>query len=488
MKKGIEGQRFLGRMTVNLLSKDELENIHNATLEILENPGLIIPSKRALEILEKAGANVNYKKNSVTISPHIVKEALKSAPKTIRYCARNPKHDILLEKKETYFVTDGAAVYIRDIETGKRRSSTSEDLAQWARIMDSLSKIHVLWPSMTPTELPDHLQRIHALATSLNNTEKHVESYANDAREARYEIEIAAAVVGGKEELRKRPIISAVQCPIAPLKFDKGLIEAVIEFAEASIPVVPLSMPLAGQTAPATLAGTLAVTSAEILGSLVVSEFANPGAPVLYGACPGNIDFRTGSMVISPEYGLVNTGLAQLAHYYDLPSEVCGGCSTSKVVDAQAVYERVLTLIPVILAGPDLVAGMGGLEDAKTMAPELLVIDNEILEEILRLVQGFIVNNEALALDIIRKVGPGGHYLTQRHTISHIKDHWIPKISNRRTYDAWLKAHTKDIATVAREKVKEILATHKPEPIPKDTQKEISRITKRYEEEFPKQG
>jgi len=478
----------LGRTTLNLLSKDELKNIHNATLEILENPGLIIPSKRALEILEKTGANVNYEKSSVIIPSHIVEEALKKAPKTIRYCARNPKHDILLEKKETYFTTDGAGVYIRDMETGERRSSTSEDLAQWARIMDSLSKIHVLWPSITPTELPGSLQRIHALITALNNTEKHVEQQAFNAREAQYEIEIAAAVVGGKGGLRKRPIISAVQCPVAPLKFDTGSIEAVIEFAKAGIPVVPLSMSLAGQTGPATLAGTLAVTSAEILGSLVVSEFANPRAPVLYGACPGNIDFRTGSMVISPEYGLINIGLAQLARYYDLPSEVCGGCSSSKVVDAQAAYERVLTLTPVILAGPDLVAGMGGLEDAKTMAPELLVIDNEILEGILRLAQGFDVSDETLALDIIREVGPGGHYLTQKHTIDHIKDHWIPKISDRRTYDSWLKADAKDIVTVAKEKVEEILATHKPEPIPEDTRKEISQIIKRYEEEVSKQG
>jgi len=478
----------MGRASLNLLSKDELDNIHETTLEILENPGLIIPSKRALEILERAGANVNHEKNSVTIPSNIVEEALKKAPKTIRYGARKPNYDILLEKKETYFTTDGYGVFIRDIETGERRSSTNEDLAKWARITDSLSKIHVLWPSVMPTELPDHLQRIYALVTSLNNTEKHVEGYAIDAREARYEIEIAAAVVGGMEKLKRRPIISAVQCPIAPLKFDKGLTDAVIEFAKAGIPVVPLSMPMAGQTGPATLAGTLAVTSAEILGSLVISEFANPGAPVLYGACPGNIDFRTGTLVTSPEYGLVNTGLAYLARYYDLPSEICGGCSGSKVVDAQAAYERTLTLTSAILAGPDLVVGMGGLEDAKTMAPELLVIDNEVLEGILRLVRGFEVNDETLALDIIRKVGPGGHYLTQKHTVDHIKDHWTPKISDRKAYDAWLKAGAKDIVTVAREKVKEILATHKPEPIPKDIQKEISQIIKRYEKEFSKQG
>jgi len=478
----------MGRASLNLLSKDELDRIHNSTLEILEKPGLIIPSEGALEILERAGANVNREKNSVTIPSNIVKEAVKKAPKTIRYGARNPKYDILLEKKQTYFTTDGCGIFIRDIETGERRSSTTEDLVQWARVTDFLSYIHVLWPAALSTELPDHLQRIYALVTFLNNTEKHIEGYVIDAREARYEIEIAAAVLGDKDELKRRPIISAVQCPIAPLKFDKGLIEAVIEFAKVGIPVVPLSMPLAGLTAPATLAGTLVVTNAEILGSLVISELVNPGAPVVYGACPGNIDFRTGSMVISPEYGLVNVGLAQLARYYNLPSEVCGGCSSSKVVDAQAAYERVLTLTPVILAGPDLVVGMGKLEDAKTMALELLVIDNEILEGILRLVQGFDVSDETIALDIIRKVGPGGHYLTQKRTVNHIKDHWIPKISDRKAYDAWLKAGAKDIVAVAKEKVKEILATHKPEPIPKDVQKEISKIVKRFEEEFSKQS
>ena len=471
----------------NLLSKDELCNIHNATLEILENPGLIIPSERALNILETAGASVNYKKNNATIPSNIVEEAIKKAPKTIRYSARNPKYDILLEKKETYFTTDGSGTFIRDFETGERRSSTAEDLAKWTILADYLHMIHVFWPSVTPTDVPEPLQEINTWIISLSNTEKHVEGGANNASEARFSIEIAAAIVGGKEELRKRPIISAVQCPISPLRFERGLIEANIEYAKAGVPVVPLTMPLSGETAPVTLAGTLAVTNAEVIGSLIISQFVSPGSPILYGACPSNIDFRTGVFVCSPESGLLNMALAQLAHYYDLPSEICGGCSDSKVPDAQAAYERTLTLIPAILAGPDIVCGMGGLEAAKTMSPELLVIDNEILEGILRLVRGFEVSYDTLALDIIRKVGSGGHYLAQRHTLNHfMKEHWIPKISDRRAYEIWKKEGGKGIHEVAREKANEILATHKPEPIPKDVQKEISQILKRYKKEFLK--
>jgi len=472
---------------LNLLSKDELYNIHNATLEILENLGLMIPSERTLNILETAGASVNYKKNNATISSNIVEEAIKKAPKTIRYSARNPKYDILLEKKETYFTTDGSGTFIRDFETGERRSSTAEDLAKWTRLADYLHMIHVFWPSVTPTDVPEPLQEIKTWIISLSNTEKHVEGGANNASEARFSIEIAAAIVGGKEELRKRPIISAVQCPISPLRFERGLIEANIEYAKAGVPVVPLTMPLSGETAPVTLAGTLAVTNAEVIGSLVISQFVSPGSPILYGACPSNIDFRTGIFVCSPESGLLNVALAQLARYYDLPSEICGGCSDSKVPDAQAAYERTLTLLPAILAGPDIVCGMGGLEAAKTMAPELLIIDNEILEGILRLVRGFEVSDDTLALDIIRKVGSGGHYLAQRHTLNRfMKEHWIPKISDRRAYDIWKKEGGKDIHEVAREKANEILATHKPEPIPKDVQKEISQILKRYKKEFLK--
>ena len=471
----------MARARLNLLSKDELYSIHNATLEILENPGLMIPSERALNILETAGANVNYKDKTTGIPSSIVEEALKRAPKTIKYSARSPKYDILLEKKKTYFTTDGYGTFIRDFETGERRSSTAEDLAKWTILADYLPMIHVFWPSLTPSDVPEPLQEINTWVISLSNTEKHVEGGASNANEAQFSIEIAAAIVGGKEELRKRPIISVVQCPISPLRFESGLIEANIEYAKAGVPVVPLTMPLAGETAPVTLAGTLAVNNAEVLGSLVVSEFASPGAPVLYGACPSNIDFRTGLFVCSPESGLLNVALAQLAHYYDLPSEICGGCSDSKVPDAQAAYERTLTLLPAILAGPDIVCGMGGLEAAKTMVPELLIIDNEILEGILRLVRGFEVSDDTLALDVIRKVGLGGHYLAEKHTLNRfMKEHWMPKISDRRAYDIWKREGEKGIHDVAREKANEILATHKPEPLPKDVQKEISLILKRY--------
>ncbi len=474
----------MGKASLNLLSRSEVEAIHHATLEILETSGLNIPSETALKILDKAGAKVDYKNNRVTIPEHVVKEAIKKAPKTIKYCARNPKYDFVLDKKETHFGTDGYAVFIRDLETGRRRNSTKEDLARWAVVADSLSMVHNFWPSVAATEVPEQIQFTYAMATSLNNTEKHVEGEAKNAREARYQIEIAAAIVGGEEELRKRPIISAVACPVAPLGYETGLLESTIEFSKAGIPVVPLAMPVSGQTGPMTIAGTLVVNNAEVLGNLVVCEFANLGAPVLYAGCPSSMDLRTGKFICAPESELVNGALTSLARYYDLPCEISGGASNSNTLDVQAGYERTLVLTT-LLTGPDILCCLGGLEASNTMCPELLVIDNEILEEGLRIARGFEVNPDTLAVDVIRKVGPGGHYLAEKHTITHMRtEQWVPKISNLQTYGAWEEAGSKDIVTVAREKIKEILATHKPEPLPKDVQEEISRIMKRCEKEF----
>lgn len=473
------------RSTINILSRGEIEDIHNASLEILENPGLEILSKRALDILKEAGGNVNYEKNRATIPRHLVKEALEKAPKTLTYGARNPKNSFLLDKREIHFTTNGYAVFIRDYETGERRYSTREDLARWAVLADYLDMVHVIWPSLNPTDVPEHMQRLTALFTCLSNSEKHVEHFAENAREAQYEIEIAAAIAGDKEELKKKPIISAVQCPIAPLRFDKGLTDAVIEFAMAGVPVVSLSMPLTGLTGPVTLAGSLVVNNVEVLGNVVISEFTAPGAPLIYAGSPGTIDFKTGAYVEAPENILLNAALTQIARYYDLPCEVSGGSSSSKLPDAQAAYDGAIGFLTTILTGPDLLCGLGGIESASTMSPEMLIIDNEIIEEALRIAHGIQVSDYALAVDVIRKVGPGGNFLAEKHTLDNLlKEHLVPKISNRETYETWRRNGSKSIMEVSREKTKDILEKHKPKAIEKNVQFKIEDIMKKAQIEL----
>jgi len=321
--------------------------------------------------------------------------------------------------------------------------------------------------------------------TSLRNSEKHFEGDSTTGKEAQYQIEIAAAIVGGREELRERPIFSHVICTLPPLCYEKGMTEASIELGRAGIPVAIMPMPTAGGTGPATLAGTMVVSNAEFLGGLVIQEFASPSAPVVYAAGVDTMDFKTGSNTESPESSLMNLGLNQVAHYYDLPSEIgVTGGNTSKVLDTQAGYERARTILTHILTTPDISLGSGALEDSRMTSAEALVIDNEIIDYALRFIEGFEVNEDTLAVDIIDKVGPGGIYLGEKHTVQHFRERWMSRLSDISSYETWEKRGSRTIDEVAREKVSEILATHEVTPLLDDVEKEIGRILKRAESEL----
>ncbi|MCK4354033.1 MAG: trimethylamine methyltransferase family protein [Dehalococcoidia bacterium] len=476
----------MSKPKIQFLSGDEIEALHNASLEVLERTGVKVMSEKALNILREAGAKVDYGKNHAIIPRNLVEEALRKAPRAIKYCARNPKRDFVLNKGEIHFTTGGSPPCIIDWKTGERRTSTNEDLARWTRIADYLNNVHVVWPSVTPSDVPAPMQGLTGLVTVLRNTEKHVEHGALNARDARNNIEIAAAIVGGEEQLKKRSILSGIACPISPLTYDKGITEGAIEYGKAGVPIVIFPMPLAGETAPATLAGTVVVNNAENLGNLVILEFANPGAPVLYGSASSIANLKTGEYSPgSPERGIIHMALAQLVNYYHLPCELCSGNCDCKVPDIQAGFERAMNLTAAMLmGGVDIIDGVGAIDASNAMSPELLVIDNEIIDGIRRLTRGFEVDDDTLALDVIDKVGPGGIFLGEKHTLEHYKKEiWMPEISDKNTFTTWRKMGSKTMDKVAKEKVDEILATHKPEPIPEDVEKEIARILKRAETE-----
>ena len=473
----------MSKPVATFLSKGEIEAIHGASLEVLEDVGIKVMSEQALTILEEAGAKVDYGKNYASIPKNLVEEALKVAPKTITYGARNPKYDFVLNKKQPHFCADGDPPFILDWETGERRYSTTEDVAHCAVIADYLDHVQLTWVMLTPTEIPSPMQDLVAICTCLRNTEKHVEDEALNAVIARYQIEIATAIVGDKKRLRERPIISAVQCPFSPLTYDKGITEGAIELGKAGVPVVIYPMPLLGATSPATMAGTVVIGNADFLGGLVIQELAAPGAPVVYSVGTGTMDFKTGAESDSPDDSLMQVALGQLAHYYRLPDERPIFYGTSKLLDTQAGNYRLSSLLAHMLIEPvpDIVLGLGGL--GGTTSLEAMIIDNEIVDYALRFAQGFEVNDDTLAMDVIRKVGPGGNFLGEKHTLEHFKDAWTPKI-NINALRTWEQEGVESMGKLANEKVKEILATHKPEPLPEDVDKEVSRILKRAEAEL----
>jgi len=473
----------MSKPVVSFLSKGEIEAIHGASLEVLEEVGIKVMSEQALTILEEAGAKVDYGKNYASIPKTLVEEALKATPKTITYGARNPKYDFVLNKKQPHFCADGDPPFILDWETGERRYSTTEDVAHCAVIADYLDHVQLTWVMLTPTDVPAPMQDLVAMCTCLRNTEKHVEDEAMNAVVARYQIEIATAIVGDEKRLRARPIISAVQCPFSPLTYDKGITEGAIELGKAGIPVVIYPLPLSGATSPATPAGTMVVANADFLGGLVIQELANPGAPVVYSVGAGTMNFKTGEGSGSPEGPLMELGLGQLARYYGLPDERPIFYGASKLLARQSGHHRVSSFITQMLTEPvpDIVLGLGGL--GGTTSPEAMVIDNEIVDYVLRFVRGFEVSDATMAVDVIRKVGPGGNFLGEKHTLEHFRERWMSRLDID-SLETWEKKGIESIGKLANEKVKEILATHKPEPLPEDVDKEVSRILKRAEAEL----
>ncbi len=471
----------------SLMSKDDLDSIHWATLEVMENTGVKIYSKQALKILDDAGAFVDYDKNMAKIPAHLVEEALRKAPKHIRLYARNPRFDIKLDGRHVYFSTDGIGIATIDFETGEKRDSTKNDVATAAIIADALEELHIYWPMVVATDVPTQAHVLHELEASLNNTEKPITmDSTSKPEEAVYEVKMLAEVVGGEEELRKRPIAHAFECTVSPLILDGGATDAALEFSRAGIPVAFMGMPHAGITAPITLAGTMVINNAEVLSSFTIIEMADPGAPIMYSAVPSMPDLRTGHYGGGfPESVLLFAAGAEMARYYGLPSMVGGFGPTAKIPGPQAAYESVFSALTPALVGADILCGIGLLDGDTLLSFEQLIIDYEIGTILLRLIRGFDVNDESLALDLINKVGPGGNFLTEKHTLDHINECWRPMISHVSSYGAWVAAGSKNVVQVAREKVKEILATHKPTPLDTDVQKRVSQIVSEGEKKIP---
>lgn len=477
------------RVSFHVLSTDDLEAIHWATLDVLETIGVKIYSEKCLKILEEAGCIVDYKRRLAQIPSHLVEEAMRKKQRSIRLCARNPKYDVNLDGRHVYITSDGNGTQTFDLKTGQRRASIKDDIAKSAIIADALDTVHIYWPMVSSQDFPEHVRHLHDLDASLSNTEKHVTFETTvHPNEALYQIEMAATIVGDKNELKKKPIISSLHCTNAPLQVHGGSMEAALEFVKVGVPTILYGMPQPGATGPVTLAGSLVVNNAEVLSCIVMTQLVCPGAPVIYGAGIAVFDMKSCMRAGGgPEHGLLGAAMGELARYYGMPSIVGGFVATAKTPGAQASYEKLTSGLPEVLSGCDMISGIGLVDDCNTLPFEELLIDSEIVKIVFRIAQGIEVNDGTLALDVIKKVGPGGNFLAERHTLDYFKkEHFLPDLTDRRSYEAWLKDGAKSVVDRAKEKVKTILEKHQPEPLEKDIQREIERIIQRADKDLAK--
>lgn len=469
-------------------TKEEIEKIHNATLEVLEKVGVKIEEENALKLLDSIGADVDFTKKIAKIPPHIVKEAIKNSPNSILFAGRDSKFDLRLEGKRVHFGLGEGAIEYLDSETNSIRPSTISDAENASKLADALPNIDFVMPLFTAQDVPKQVMPLYDLYTALTNTEKPV-MVVDFGLDANYLIKLASIIVGGEQELKKKPLLGVYSEPVSPLTHAKEHTRNLMIFAKAELPIVYIPSPASCSTAPATMAGAIVQSNAETLSGNVIAQFTKKGARFIYGADTSLMDQRTGVFSYgAPEWMIVNLAMAQLGRYYNLPIWSTGGCSDSKILDGQATLEAALSLFIAASSGANLIHDVGSyLNFGLTGSLELVTICDEIASMITYLLKGIEVNDETLALDVISKVGPGGHFLTQKHTIDHLrKEHWMPTLLDRQMRESWVKNGSKDLLERAREKTKEILSNHNPNPLSKDIEKELQNNLKDIEKEILK--
>lgn len=453
-------------LKLEILSNTDIQKIHTATLDIIENVGVRFPSEKALRLWENFGARINRQTSTVKVKGHIIEDALKNAPPTYTLAARDPAQDLPLDGNHVYVGTDGCGVEVLDIDNGQLRTSNLQDVIEIARVADALEEVAFHWVAVSAQDKPAPTRGLHELLAVWENSTKHVqtESIYNET-EAIAAISMAAAIAGSNVELRKKPVLSMMQCTASPLGHDGGSLDAALLAAEAGIPVGFMTMASCLTTGPATMAGNLVVGNAEVISATALLQLAYPGAPVFYAAAQTASDLRTGAYTGGgPEDFLFGAATNILADFYNIPLSMGSFATGAKTPNWQAGIENSLSTFMASIVMSDMLLGVGLLHGSRIWSYEQMLLDCEIFSIIHKVMQGIQINDETLALDVIRAVGPEGNFLSQRHTVKHMRDLFLPKYFDRRPYNVW--EEKKDGAfDWARVKAKEILQTHHPDSL-----------------------
>ena len=450
------------------LTDDQVQRIHEAALSILAQIGVQVEESEALRLFQEAGADITG--DCVRLSRSMIEDVVDWAPSRVVLAGRDPKWDLELEGARVHIGTGGAALTVLDLESGQPRPAVLRDVAELARLVDALDNVHFYLVPIYPTDMDKDVVDINTYYVSLANTTKHVQAGVYSVEGIRDTTEMCERIAGGAEALRERPIVSFITSwMVSPLKFAADVTTLLIETCRQRIPVVLSAAPMAGSTAPVTLAGMLAQLTAEQLSGLALTQLAQRGAPVLLGPIPATADMKTGRYLGgAAEFGLTNAAMAQIAQFYRLPIYNSAGMTDAKIPDIQAGFEKAMSAVLAALAGSNFIHHAAGmLENMNTVAAEQFVIDNDILGMAMRVLRGIRVDDETLALEVIDQVGPGGHYLMAEHTVQHMRSefYYPSAVVDRQGWERWQQAGALDARERAKEIARDILANHRPEPL-----------------------
>ena len=468
-----------------LLSKEEKEAVHAASIEVLERTGVKVSNDPALGILREAGCSVDG--NLVRMPASLVQEAIEKAPGSFNLYTRDGSRQHAVGGSEVIYNPGSAAIYFIDRETHRMRRANAADFRELVRLADALEHIHAQSTAMVPADVPEIISDLYRLYIILLNSVKPIITGAFTKEGLLDMAGMLEAVVGGPEELRERPRAIFDCCPSSPLMWSDVTCQNLIDCAHRGIPAEIIPAPQMGATSPVTIAGTVVEANAEFLSGAVISQLVEPGTPIIYGGSPSAFDMRyTTARLGAIEAIMAACASAEMGKHYGVPTHGYLGLSDSKAVDGQSSFESGAGILLAALTGVNIVSGPGMQASENCQSLEKLVIDNEYCGAAYRLIKGISVDDVALATDVIAKVGPGGHFLAERHTRENLrKERFFPSdVLDRLSPDAWERAGSTDSTYRAREKASKILGEHEPVPLPEDAaialRGKLGKILKRY--------
>lgn len=460
--------------------RSQLDRLQQATLDILENVGVRFPSEKALAVLAEHGVRVDRETQVARFAPDLVLGAMAKAPRRFTLGARAASCDIPVGDGFTYCTSDGCGPRIIDPLSGDERVSKKVDVEAVSRMLDYLGSMAFWWPTVSAGDYGETSQ-LHEVEAGFRNTVKHLQGMVQGERQARYAVEMATVVAGSAAELRRRPVLSDLIGTISPLVQDTDGIEAAMVFAEAAVPVCFVTMPTAGTTAPATPAGGYALAAAELVSASVLVQLVAPGAPVIHSYIPSYIDPRTGGFLSFPRDHRGGALTAELPHHWGVPAEGTS-CGTDAMRPGtwQGGVEEAVSLVEGAQIGADLMPSIGLLGTYTTFCAEHLLLGDDIYHRARHAIMDIDFDDDALAMEAIADVGPGGHFLGHRHTRVHLRDAVVRGITHELAADGTYR----DALEVARERALEIWRDYRPEPLAEDKAAELARIAEAADREL----
>jgi trimethylamine--corrinoid protein Co-methyltransferase len=466
--------------------------VHAKSAEILSDVGFCVSDEDALGRLEAVGFPIDRESHMVRITSELLETALARLPHDVKLYDRTGDKPASFPRsipsagetgrtfdRGSCFMGAGTPINVFDLKTGIRRPATRQDVCDLVALQDALPQVDIVRPTVTATDQAESSDLVE-IAELLRHTTKPVVHRTLSPERVDAAVEMLAAVAGGLDALRAHPNFATLYCPISPGYFTPENVRCMLRWAEHGVPITLLSMAMGGASAPATLLGELVVINADILAWIVALQILYPGVPLLYGSVSAVLDMRTGLLPLgAPERGMINSGAAAMGRFYRIPS-MCGGLSSdAKQLDAQAGFEKAVTAFPLLLEGADIIYGVGATDAGSSISYTQMILDDELIAGLRRTMQGIGVHDLEEEVALIKARTPRGNFLGTKHTRRTFREHWLPGILSRDSYEAW-QAKGETIEQVCRRKARDLLEEYRPPPLPAEVEAELERIVRRY--------